>query len=131
MDYVTLLIKGSDKFIFESDKDNVYSNLLLVKRTKKTSEFDQLLKDFLNNKNKDLLTKEAVIRYIRENKKRENLNDLILVRNSFESINEDSVWTIEIEKNRFRSNKLKNSVIVPYLNETINELSEQTKATQN
>lgn len=123
IDYINLTKKGNYRFVFESDKDNVFENLIYVKKIKGEAEFNKLIKQFLADENGDLLTKQAAIRFIFENRRVEFLDDLILVQKNFETISPDSTWVIQIEQGRFREGGLKDAAIIPYLNETIIELS--------
>ncbi len=123
IDYIKLYNIGSYKFVFEADKDDAYCNLLFVEKVKGEKELNKLIVRFLSIENRDLLTKEVAIRYIRENEKIEFLSTLKSVQKNFNNINPDSSWSVEIKPNRFRSGGLKDAAVVSDLNKTIDELN--------
>ncbi|GAB2811863.1 hypothetical protein [Ferruginibacter profundus] len=121
-DYIGLYTKGSFAYVFEADKDDSYDNLLFVKKVKGEQECNRLLQELLEEKNRDLLSKLTAVRYINENSKKEFLHTLTSVKNNFEKIGPDSSWAVHIKNNVTRLCYLKNTAIVPYLDETIKKL---------
>ncbi len=121
-DYVKLEIVGINEFVLKSDKDNMYNNILLVKKHKERQEFDELITFLLSKQNVDLLSKEMAIRYVKENKNKVYISHLKEIQKEFQNIPLDSVWTYKITENKNRSNKLKNANIVPLLDEAIKSL---------
>ncbi|MGG9962784.1 hypothetical protein [Ferruginibacter sp. SUN106] len=121
--YINLYTKGSFAFVFEADKDDSYDNLLFVKKVKGEQECNRLVQELLEEKNRDLLTKLTAIRYINENNKKEFIPALNAVKTNFEKIGPDSTWEVAVKNSGYRLCYLKNTAIVPYLDETIKKLS--------
>lgn len=121
-DIVKLTIMGSKDFVLNSKKDEIYENLLLVKKYKSETEFRNLISYLLSAQNVDLLSKEMAIRYAREQNKIEYLNELKIMQKYFKDIPKDSVWIFKINESEYRSNKLNGAQIVIFLDETIKRL---------
>lgn len=121
--YDFLKLKLTDKYYFiqKSDSDDLYQNLLLVKKYETEKEFDELFLYLLSNQNIDLLSKRIAIRYINENNLTKYLELLKKIKSHYQNFPKDSSWNYKVSENEFRSYKIGNSYLVLYLNQTINE----------
>jgi hypothetical protein len=118
-DYIKLKTVDINEFVLKSDKDSMYNNILLVKKYKERREFDDLLTYLLSKRNVDLLSKQMAIRFVKENNYYTYTKRLKEIQEEFRTIPLDSTWTYKITDNKYRSNKLKNASIIPFLEEAI------------
>lgn len=120
--YLEYKKNGDYNFLLMSNKDDVYDRLLYLENFESKKEFNTLLNKLLSEMNNDLLTKEAAIRYINESNKKEYLSRLVEIKYKYNNINQDSTWVIITGSKINRINKIRNSFILFYLDETINKL---------
>lgn len=110
-------------YLINSDKDNVFERLLVIKQSRKEG-FDDFLVMLISPENKDMLSQNAAIRFIRENRLPEFLPDLNSLYKHYGKIAQDSVWYTQIDDTRVRSNQIRNSVLLWDLDKTITMLND-------
>ncbi len=127
IDSYELKKKGAYSFLMESDKDNVYQRLVFIERKIGKDSFNLLVTYLVGPENKDMLTQNAAIRHIRENKDVLFLSNLIELQESYEKVSPDSIWYTE-GLDVTRLNRIKGSVLISDLNKTIQILEKKSSA---
>ena len=111
---ILFAFKGDYKFISESDKDDVYYNFLFVKSKENSTEFSNLIKKILYKDSGSLPSKTMVINYIKTNKEKQFLKQLIELK----------VYTNNItDTSHYGNPKTRNSSFFIALDTTIEALS--------
>ena len=105
-------------YLISSDKDDVYERLLHLKQSEKEA-FDSLLLGLISPEYPDMLSQNAAIRYIRENRRSEFLPELFNLETYYGHLNQDSVWYTYINDQRLRNNVVRNSALISDLEKTI------------
>ncbi len=115
--------KGSLNFLIQSDKDDMWTNLLFIKRNSDSLQFDSLLTSVLSPSNLDLNSIIAVNRYIKFSKRSDFLPEIKNKYTQLISIGTDSCWTTTVRKNYSRKNSLKGSpTVLVDLSQTISKM---------
>lgn len=96
--------KNAFKFIYKSNKDDIYDNLLYVKDNLRRDTFLGVINALLDSSNSDLMSKEAAFRYIYEYDEKGFLEQLIQIRMESKTKSSDSTWETKISKNSYRVN---------------------------
>lgn len=101
-----LEVVGAKEFVLKSDKDNMYENILIVKKYKNQREFENMISFLLSSRNIDLLSKQMAIQYVKESQRKDYINQLKKIKIEFNEIPIDSVWNYEVSTRKYRSNNL-------------------------
>lgn len=120
IDFIILKLKGANYLVRQSDKDDIYSNLILIKNNTSSIEFHEILMSLLNENNANILTKTTAIRIVNDYNFSEYLPQLIKIKNNLTPISFDTTWTYIISEYDYDSFNHKNLELVDKYKELVN-----------